>query len=78
MLATDTFKPVTDLPVLDALLAAAAKAGAPSKSERLQISQERYRIDGVQCDVKVLDLSVEVAVTTLAGLAIIVAPRPTR
>ena len=60
-----------DLPILEALVAAAGKIGKPDKAGRLRISQESHFVDGVQCDLKQLDLSVEVGLTLLAALAVV-------
>jgi hypothetical protein len=65
----------SDLPVLEALVAAGGKIGKPDKAELLRISQEDHSVDGVQCDLKVLDLSVEVGLTALIALTLVLAQR---
>lgn len=70
------FKGVTtDLPVLEALVAAAGKLGTPDKAEQLRMAQESHVVDGVPCDVRVLDLFVEVGLTLLTALAVFSARR---
>jgi len=60
----------SDLPILEALVDGGGKIGKPDRAELLRISQERHLVDGVQCDLRVLDLSVEVGLTLLTALAI--------